>query len=215
MFTGLVEDVGRIASASPSGGGLRLEVDTHLPTLEIRPGDSIALDGACLTVNAPPDGARIAFTAGPETLERTTIGSWRPGRRVHLERALRLQDRLGGHLVQGHVDAVTALRRVAREIESLVWWVDLPSDLARYVAVKGSVALDGVSLTVNEIREGAFRVNLIPHTIGHTRFDDLAPGDRLNLEVDVLARYVEGLLHPGPDAGGGLTLERLSENRYL
>ncbi len=215
MFTGLIEDVGRVAGLAPAAGGLRLEVDTTLPVAEIRPGDSIAVDGACLTVEAPPVGGRLVFTAGPETVDRTTVGTWRPGRRVHLERALRLGDRLGGHLVQGHVDGVVVLRRTSREAGGLSWWVGLLPDLARFVAVKGSVALDGVSLTVNELAEGAFRVDLVPHTVAHTRFGDLASGERLNLEVDVLARYVERLLGAGGGPTGGLTLDRLARNLFL
>jgi len=215
MFTGLVEDVGRVVGLAPAAGGLRLEVATALPTAGVRPGESVAVDGACLTVETSPAAGRLVFTAGRETVERTTAASWRPGRAVHLERALQLGDRLGGHLVQGHVDVVTVLRQALSEPGRVVWWVGLPSDLARFVAVKGSVALDGVSLTVNEIRDGAFRVDLVPHTIAHTRFGDLPSGERLNLEVDVLARYVERLLAAGGGPSGGLTLDRLTENQFL
>ncbi len=218
MFTGLVEDVGAVVSVSPEGGGRRIEIRTALDTHGITSGDSIAADGICLTATAFPGPGRYAAVAGCETVQLTTLASWRPGRLVHLERALRLGDRLGGHLVQGHVDGVGVLERVAPLQESLVLWVRAPGELLRYLAPKGSVALDGVSLTVNELEGGAFRVNIVPHTAENTRFPSMRPGDRLNIEVDVLSRYVERLLAPetGTDTSpGGLDLERLRRNGFL
>jgi riboflavin synthase len=219
MFTGLVEDVGTVVAVHPEGGGRRIEIRTALDTQGIAPGDSVAADGICLTATAFPGPGRYVVVAGRETVEHTTLAGWRPGRRVHLERALRLGDRLGGHIVQGHVDGVGILDRKVREQESWVLWLRPPAPLLRYLAPKGSVAIDGISLTVNELQGGAFRVNVIPHTAEHTRVPELRPGDGINLEVDVLARYVERLLDrdavgdaPG---SGGLDLDSLRRNGFL
>ncbi|MFH1468896.1 MAG: riboflavin synthase [Pseudomonadota bacterium] len=214
MFTGLVEDIGSVLAVRPEGAGRRLTLAHHLGEGALALGDSIAVDGICLTAEAIPAADRVEVTAGQETVGLTTLASWRPGRAVHLERALALGDRLGGHIVQGHVDGVATLERREVRQESLVLWLRPPADLNRYIVVKGGVALDGVSLTVNEVASGAFRVNLIPHTAAHTRFPGLAVGAPLNLEVDVLARYVEGLLGRAP-TGGGLDLDRLRRNGLL
>ena len=169
-------------------------------------GASIACDGVCLTAEAfGPDTFEV--TAGRETMDRTTLGGWKPGRRVHLEQALRLQDRLGGHLVSGHVDGVGRVRSTQARGESTVMWIEVPQPLARYVAEKGSVCVDGVSLTVNEVVDNSFRVNIIPHTIEHTHLSGPS-GRGVNIEVDLLARYVERILTGG---AGGLTLDRLVE----
>jgi len=214
MFTGLVERLGTLLAIRPEGQGRRLELGHGYPDV-LALGDSLAVDGICLTAAAFPGAGRVEVVAGRETVERTTLGTWRAGRAVHLERALRLGDRLGGHIVQGHVDGVATLERREGGEESLVLWVRPPAGLLRYLAVKGSVALDGVSLTVNEVAAGAFRVNVIPHTAAHTRFPALQPGAALNLEVDVLARYVEGLLGQAPPGSGGLDLDRLRRNGFL
>jgi riboflavin synthase len=217
MFTGLVEDVGTVVAVHPEGSGRRVEIRTALDTQGIAPGDSVAADGICLTATAFPGPGRYVVVAGRETVEHTTLASWRPGRRVHLERALRLGDRLGGHIVQGHVDGVGVVDRIQREQESWVLWVSPPAALLRYLAPKGSVAIDGISLTINELQGGALRVNVIPHTAEHTRVPTLCPGDRVNLEVDVLARYVERLLDRQAEqpAAGGLDLDRLRRNGFL
>jgi riboflavin synthase len=202
MFTGIVQAVGRIAAAVPQGDGLRLVVDpAGLETADVGIGDSIAVNGCCLTVVGREDvagGARLSFDVSGETL-RCTAGL--DGRSdVNLEKALRLSDRLGGHLMTGHVDGVgtvVSFAAVPEEIGSdpisCSWRleVEAPAELARFIATKGSVAVQGVSLTVNGVDGPRFHVNLIPHTLAVTTLKDLAPGARVNLEVDLIARYVE------------------------
>jgi riboflavin synthase len=212
MFTGLVEDVGEIVGVRPTGRGRSLEIKTALPVQELMLGDSVAVDGACLTVDAKGVD-RFVAVAGRETLARTTLADARPGRAVHLERALKLGDRVGGHLVQGHVDGVGRLERVESGSESVVLWIALSAELARYVASKGSICLDGVSLTVNELDGCRARVNVVPHTARVTRLGALRAGDTLNVEVDVLAKYVERLL--GGGTHGALSLETLARSGFL
>ena len=186
MFTGLIREVGRVVSFD--GGRLTIE---SAQAAEL--GDSIAIDGVCLTVVAH-GGGTLAFDAVPETLARTSLGRLEPGSRVNLEPALRAGDPLGGHYVQGHVDGVGSVRSVEREGDGKRIWIDTPSELLRYVVEKGSIALQGTSLTVADLDEGGFAVALIPHTLQETTLDDLAPADAVNLEVDVLAKYVEKLV---------------------
>lgn len=205
MFTGLVEDVGEIVGVSPQGDGLRLRLRTRIPLGEVAIGDSIAVDGACLTAERLT-GDVFEVVAGRETLDRTTLREARQGRKVHLERALRLGDRLGGHLVQGHVDGTGRVTRSFQASESWVLWIDV-GPLARYVVPKGSITIDGVSLTVNEVQGDTVRLNLIPHTVAVTRLGGLRVGDEVNLEADLIARYVERLL--GGHLGDSDLLSRL------
>jgi riboflavin synthase len=193
MFTGLVEDTGTVVAVAPRGAGKSLAIRTRIPLDEVRIGDSIAVNGACLTAEHC-EGDVFTALAGRETVSRTTLGGLRAGETVHLERALKLGDRLGGHLVQGHVDGVGAVRRSVDAGESWILWVSLPDALSRYVAEKGSLCVDGVSLTVNELAEGAVRLNLVPHTAAATRLVGLKAGALVNLEVDIVAKYVERLL---------------------
>ena len=186
MFTGLIREVGRVVSFEDG----RLTIES---AQKAALGDSIAIDGVCLTVVAHEQGT-LAFEAVPETLARTSLGSLEAGSRVNLEPALRAGDPLGGHYVQGHVDGVGAVRSVEPEGEGKRIWTDAPAELLRYVAEKGSIALQGTSLTVAAIDERGFAVALIPHTLQETTLDGLAPGDQVNLEVDVLAKYVEKLV---------------------
>lgn len=193
MFTGLVEDIGSVRAIRPQGAGLAVTLATSIPMEEVAVGDSIAVNGACLTAESFVDGG-FTVVAARETMEKTALRRLRVGTRVHLERAMKLGDRLDGHLVQGHVDGVGEVSSSTQRRESLVLWVRCPGQLLRYVAPKGSIAIDGVSLTVNEVLEGAFRVNLVPHTTIATLLDQLRAGDPVNLEVDVIAKYVERLL---------------------
>lgn len=213
MFTGLVEDTGTIVSRAPFGNGIRFAIKTRIDLAEVELGASIAVDGVCLTAESF-EGDVWTATAGAETLAATTLGDFKAGRRVHLERALRLGDRLGGHLVQGHVDGVGAVRSIAKERESVVIWTEAPPELSRFIANKGSITLDGVSLTVNEIDGHAFRVGIVPHTAEWTHLGDLRPGSRVNLEVDVLAKYVERLLGARSDAASGVDLAFLQKHGF-
>jgi riboflavin synthase len=184
VFTGLVREVGTVRSMQ----GSRIVVET---TIAAELGDSIAVDGVCLTVVARDDGA-LAFDAVPETLARTSLGALAPGSGVNLEPALRAGDPLGGHYVQGHVDGVGTFRGVDGDLH----WFDAPPDLLRYVVEKGSIALQGTSLTVAALDDAGFAVALIPHTLEATTLGRLQPGARVNLEADVLAKYVEKLVAP-------------------
>ena len=192
MFTGIVTAVGRIARLEPAAGGVRAVVEAPgLGLGDVAIGDSIAVNGVCLTVVAR-DASRFEVDLSPETLAR--CAGFEPASDVNLEKALRLADRLGGHLVSGHVDGVGEIMRVEAVGDNRVVLVRAPDELGRYIARKGSVTVDGVSLTVNTVRGADFDVNLIPHTCANTSLGSLRPGRRVNLEVDLLARYLERLL---------------------
>ena len=191
MFTGIVTDIGRVARIS-RGGDTRIRIACGYDTSGIDIGASIACAGVCLTVVALGPGW-FEVEASAETLSHTTLGEWAEGTRVNLERALRVGDELGGHIVSGHVDGTARIVAVTPEGDSLRYTFDAPEDLARFIAPKGSVCLDGTSLTVNEVVGTAFGVNLIPHSRAVTTWEERGEGDRVNLEVDTLARYVARL----------------------
>jgi riboflavin synthase len=193
MFTGIVREVGTVAALEGSDEGVRLEIDAPATAPAVGVGDSVAIGGVCLTVVAT-DGSRLAFDAVPETLARTALRTLEVGSRVNLEPALRAGDPMGGHVVQGHVDGVGTVRSVEPEGEGRRIWFDAASDVLRYVVEKGSVAVQGTSLTVAGLDDDGFAVALIPHTLAATTLGDLDPGAPVNLEVDVLAKYVERLL---------------------
>lgn len=198
MFTGIIQAVGTVRALEPRGGDLRFVVDAsglaaRVDAARLAEGESVAVNGACLTVIAPRAG-ELSFDVSRESLDRTTLGALAAGSRVNLEAALRLGDPLGGHLVSGHVDGRAVVRDISRDARSLRVVVEAPADLAGFIAPKGSVALDGVSLTVNRVEGTRFDVNLIPHTVAETTFGDLAPGRELNLEIDTIARYVARML---------------------
>ena len=209
MFTGLVETLGRVERMQPAGAGRRLTLSAPSLIEGTRTGDSIAINGACLTVVAI-EGGTLSFEAGPETLQRTNLGDLQPGDRVNLERALRLGDRLGGHLVQGHVDGVGRVAERRREGEWEVVWFSCPANLAVQMVSKGSVAVDGVSLTVVDVTGDRFSVALIPHTLAVTTLGFKRPGDSVNLETDLFAKYVWKCLR-----GGGVTHDTLKEAGFL
>lgn len=194
MFTGLIQGVGRLRALEPRGGDVRIHIDTGtLPFADVAMGESIAVNGVCLTVVAF-DAQSFAADASTETLALTTLGQLREGQPLNLERALQAQDRLGGHLVSGHVDGVGRVLDVHEDARAQRWRFSLPRALAKYVAKKGSVCVDGVSLTVNGVDAESFDVALIPHTVSHTAFAETRVGDPVNLEIDLVARYVERLL---------------------
>lgn len=215
MFTGLVEGIGEITAVRPTADGLRLSVAAPFDLAEVRLGDSIAVSGPCLTVVNL--AARI-FTVevSGETVRRTNLAARSPGARVNLERALRLGDRLGGHIVSGHIDCVGAVvKKVAGPNHTLVV-VRLPDGWSRYVIEKGSITLDGVSLTVNACRGDEVSINLIPFTANHTTLADLRVGDLLNIETDIIGKYVEKLLqgHHGA-ADQGVTADLLARHGFI
>ena len=192
MFTGIVQAVGTIRRIEASGGDLRLFVDASAVAAESAVGDSLCVSGVCLTVVAREGGIH-AFDVSVETLALTTLGALHVGDAVNLEPALRLSDRLGGHLVSGHVDGVGRVVAIAPDARSQRWTFEVPAALSRYIAAKGSICVDGVSLTLNDVGANRFGVNLIPHTVEATTFHGKRAGDAVNVEVDLIARYVERL----------------------
>jgi riboflavin synthase alpha subunit len=214
MFTGLVETQGRIAGRTGTPDETALRVEAPFAP-ELRPGDSVAVDGVCLTVTAIGAGF-FETLVSPETMRRTTLGSRDLGDAVNLERALRLGDRLGGHLVQGHVDGTAAVLLRRDEGSGARLTVELPRGFSPYVVQKGSLALDGVSLTVAERRPDAFEVALVPLTLERTTLGRRKPGDRLNLELDLIGRYVlQGLEERGRPGRRGITRELLAEQGFI
>jgi riboflavin synthase len=189
MFTGLITDVGRLRLRGPLQKGVRFDIESSFPMDEVAIGASIACSGACLTVVEKGEDW-FAVDVSPETLDKTTLNSWQSGQRINLERSLRLGDELGGHIVSGHVDGVAEIVDCGPDGEATRFTIRPPAELVHFIASKGSVALDGVSLTVNEVSETDFGVCIIPHTLVCTTFGDLQPGDQVNLEIDMLARYV-------------------------
>jgi riboflavin synthase len=194
MFTGIVTDIGTVRRIERGNGGATLTIATAYDTAAIALGASIGCAGVCLTATALQSGA-FTVDASAETLSCSTLGDWREGSRINLELAMKLGDEMGGHLVLGHVDGVARLLDRRPDGDSVRFTIEAPAELAPFIASKGSVALDGVSLTVNEVEGAVFGVNIIPHTLAHTTFGDAAPGTRMNLEIDLIARYVERLLH--------------------
>jgi riboflavin synthase len=194
VFTGLVESLAELRRLVPEGPGMRLVICDEPIAERSKLGDSVAVNGCCLTV-VSIDGADLAFEAGPETLQRTNLGRLRVGERVNLETSLRLGDSLGGHLVTGHIDAIGHLERRADDGSWCTMWFSAPEALTRQMASKGSVAVDGVSLTLVVVEASRFSVALIPHTLQVTTLGSRRPGDSVNLETDVLAKYVERQLN--------------------
>lgn len=218
MFTGIIETLGTVAALEPRGGDLRLRV--HAPEMDLsdtRLGDSIAVNGACLTVTEL-NGDRFGADVSRESLSVTTLGDLKLGDRVNLEQALTLNTRLGGHLVSGHVDGVGELLAMQPDARSTRVQFRAPDALARYIAAKGSITIDGTSLTVNGVEGATFDVNIIPHTWDLTRFSVYRAGSRVNLEVDLVARYLERLVlgERAAQAGqsGGLSEDWLAEQGF-
>jgi riboflavin synthase len=230
MFTGIIESVGSVRAIVPQGGDVRVTIQTSssghksadLSMLDVHLGDSIATNGICLTVIEMGSDYYVADVSG-ETLRRTTLGQWKTGTRVNLEKALLPTTRLGGHLVSGHVDGLGEIVVQRQDARSLYYEVRAPRELARYLAEKGSVTVDGISLTINQLSGATLSLNLVPHTANHTNINDWKVGSFVNLEVDVLARYLERLMlgdraadtvgNSGSDSG--VTMALLQESGFL
>lgn len=195
MFTGIVREVGSVTSVTGGEGGIRLEIEAPATAPRVEIGGSVAINGVCLTAESV-EGTRLTFHAVPETLSRSTLGELGRGAAVNLEPALCAGDAMGGHIVQGHVDGIGTVQSIEAEGEGLRVIVEASAETLRYCVEKGSITVEGVSLTVAELHDDAFGLALIPHTIAETTLARLVPGQRVNLEVDVLAKYVERLLSP-------------------
>lgn len=218
MFTGIIEAVGTVAEMQPRGADLRLRLRTgRLDLSDVGLGDSIAVNGVCLTVVDLPGDGFWADVSG-ETLAHTTLGGLGPGDAVNLERALTPNTRLGGHLVSGHVDGVGEVVRRSDDGRSVRFVMRAPAALARYIARKGSICVDGISLTVNGVDGNEFELNIVPHTLAETTMNGFQVGRRVNLEVDIIARYLERLLQGGQhsaDADSGITRELLARHGFV
>lgn len=217
MFTGIIEDTGQIAALQPKGGDLRLRVKTgKLDLADVKLGDSIATNGVCLTVvELPGDGYWADVSA--ETLGVTTVGDWKPGHRVNLEKALTPHTRLGGHIVSGHVDGIGEVVWRKSEARAERFRLRAPDQLAKYIAHKGSITVDGTSLTVNAVEGAEFELTIVPHTLQETVMDTYRAGTKVNLEVDLIARYLERLLlgeKAAEPQSGGLTTEFLAQHGF-
>lgn len=212
MFTGLIQEVGELWDRRPREGGLDLTIRAPGMASELMIGESVAINGACLTVEGF-DPSTFRVHAGEETLRRTTLGQLHRGSRLNLERALLPGQRLGGHFVQGHVDGIGVVSSLRPSGSTLWLEIDAPLDVTPYIVPKGSVAVDGISLTVTKCVESRFTVAIIPHTLSHTNIGDRRPGDRVNLEADILAKYVERYLAIR-EGQSGLTVEFLRERGF-
>lgn len=213
MFTGLIETVGRVTVCQKRGAAAVLTVTTSLPLSEIAIGDSVAVNGACLTVTAKHE-ATLTFDVSPESLAGTTIEGVRSGQSVNLERAMRLGDRMGGHIVTGHIDCIGKLLKSSETSGNRVLEFTIPPGHARYLVQKGSVTIDGISLTVNTVSSTGFSVNIIPLTYASTALAQLKIGDRVNIETDIIGKYVERLTSPWKQ-DGGLSMKTLAENGFI
>jgi riboflavin synthase len=210
MFTGIVEDVGTLVSSVSRGAGVVLGISTALPLEEIRVGDSLSVSGACLTVTSKEEG-RFTADVSAETLSRTTFRALSTGSRVNLERSLSLAGRLDGHIVYGHVDGTGTVREVRRVGESRVFHIRTDPSIMKHIVFKGAVAVDGVSLTVSSIHPEGFEVALIPLTLARTTFGDLRPGEAVNVEADIVGKYVLRYLE---SRGSGISLDFLKKHGF-
>ena len=218
MFTGIIESLGKVESVQSVGGDVRLRIGTTLDMSDVHLGDSIATNGICLTVVEWGENW-YAADVSRESLNRTTLGSWKVGQRVNVEKAMLPTTRFGGHIVSGHVDAVGEITVVREDARSIYYEVTAPAAIAKYLAEKGSVTVDGISLTINHLRGSVMSLNLIPHTAERTNIGTWKTGAQVNLEVDVLARYIERLMlgdkaaHSEPQSK--MSMAFLEENGFL
>ncbi|HEC27972.1 MAG TPA: riboflavin synthase [Gammaproteobacteria bacterium] len=217
MFTGIIQSTGTIVDLKPSGGDLRLRIQTgKLDLSDVQSGDSIAVNGVCLTAVELPGDGFWADVSG-ETLGKTCVGQWSKGQSVNLEKALTPTTRLGGHLVSGHVDGIGEVINRWDDARSVRFKIKVPDSLAKYISQKGSVCVDGISLTVNAVKGAVFELNIVPHTLQETIMNAYGQGTRLNIEVDLLARYLERLMlgDRAADPDAGLSMEFLQEHGFI
>lgn len=218
MFTGIIESLGKVESVQSVGGDVRLRIGTELDMSDVHLGDSIATNGICLTVIEWGENW-YAADVSRESLNRTTLGTWKVGQRVNVEKAMLPTTRFGGHIVSGHVDAVGEITVVREDARSIYYEVTAPAEIAKYLAEKGSVTVDGISLTINHLRGNIISLNLIPHTADRTNIGTWKTGAKVNLEVDVLARYIERLMLGDQAADtqqtSKLSMAFLAENGFL
>ena len=219
MFTGIIEATGHIRAIRRSGTDAVLTIDTgKLDLSDVKLGDSIATNGVCLTVTGLGKQSFDADVSG-ETIKRTTFADLQTGAKVNLEKAMLLTTRLGGHLVSGHVDGIGRITDKQPMGNAVEYWVEAPDDIGKYIAEKGSITVDGISLTVNDVRGNAFKLTIVPHTSEQTTMTEFAPGTRVNLEVDVIARYVERLMNAGQASengeSGGVTMALLASSGFI
>lgn len=214
MFTGIVEDKGRVVRVESKGRGRRLILQIPHKLTDIQPGDSININGVCLTVTEKKEEL-FQFDLSEETITKSTLGGLREGDSVNLERALRFTDRLGGHIVTGHIDGIGTVVDQRRDGEFIHLTVKLPREVLPYVVPKGSIAIDGVSLTVNQLREDEVQISIIPFTLERTNLIEKKVGDRVNIEADILGKYVESILRQREKESKGLSLSFLKEHGFI
>jgi riboflavin synthase len=215
MFTGLIEDVGRVDKITKTGASARLDITTNFFLEEINIGDSVAVNGVCLTV-VEKGASRLSFDVSPDTMDCTTFNRIKAGHPVNLERALRLGDRMGGHIVSGHVDCIATIVERRELSGNIVFSFRIPGKFAGYIIEKGSVTVEGISLTINTVSEEGFSVNIIPHTAGKTTLQYKKPGDEVNIESDIIGKYVERLLTVKKEAHDrGITMELLARSGFI
>ncbi len=215
MFTGIIEATGRVSAIQVSGVDLKLTIESDsLDFSDVKLGDSIASNGVCLTVTALKGKSFNADVSG-ETVKRTLFGQYKIGQLLNLEKALLATGRLGGHLVSGHVDGISSVEKIEKFGEAWQVWIKMPKDLAHYIAEKGSITVDGISLTVNELSSSAFRLTIVPHTARETTLMSLKAGSQVHLEVDLIARYLERLLQGRQGSSKGLTMDLLQQRGFL
>lgn len=214
MFTGIIENKGKVLRVEYRGLEKRLTIEFQRHLTEVQLGDSININGVCLTI-VEKEGERVGFDLSSETLQKTVLGELKEGDRVNLERALKLNDRLGGHIVTGHIDGIGVIVEKKKEREFLNLKIRIPKPVSKYVVQKGSIAIDGISLTVNECQGEEIQLTLIPYTLEKTTLMDKKIGDRVNVEVDILGKYVEKFLNREGGKPGGLDLSFLKEHGFV